>query len=131
VLSNLVFSPSDAILKQIAAKVGARYTRYADDIVFSGSGSPPAGLVEQVRSVITEAGWKIAERKDYLAMLPRRLKVHGLLVHGTSPRLTKGYRNRIRAMEHLTKHAKVRDEDAAVFQGHLSYAKSVQQIANK
>lgn len=129
VLSNLVFSPLDAVLKQIAAETGSRYTRYADDIVFSGNTIPPPGLEERVRAVIVGAGWKVAEGKDRLAKLPHRLKVHGLLVHGAAPRLTKGYRNRIRAIAHLTENNKVKDEDVAKFQGHLSYAESVERIA--
>jgi hypothetical protein len=131
VLSNLVFSPLDTALKQIAAETGSRYTRYADDIVFSGNTIPPIGLEDRVRTVIVGAGWKVAEGKDRLAKLPHRLKVHGLLVHGVAPRLTKGYRNRIRAIAHLTEYDKVDDNDFARFQGHLSYAKSVERIAKK
>ncbi len=131
VLSNLVFRPSDERLEQIAAETGCRYTRYADDVVFSGKGDVPTGLETRVRSVIAEAGWTIAKGKEHLARLPQRLKVHGLLVQGTAPRLTKGYRNRIRAISHLTKSNKVRSEDVARFLGHLAYAKSVDRIAGK
>jgi RNA-directed DNA polymerase len=129
VLSNLVFRPSDVELKRIAAETASRYTRYADDIVFSGLGDPPSGLAERVRSVIEEAGWKVANRKERLTQLPQRLKVHGLLVHGSTPRLTKGYRNRIRAITHLLRHDKVNDKDIALFRGHLSYAKSVEKLS--
>lgn len=131
VLSNLVFSQLDAVLKQIATDTGSRYTRYADDIVFSGNTTPPVGLEERVRAVIIGAGWKVAEGKDRLAKLPHRLKVYGLLVHGVAPRLTKGYRNRIRAISHLTENNKVKDEDVAKFQGHLSYAESVERIGKQ
>ena len=129
VLSNLVFSPFDVELKRIAAETASRYTRYADDIVFSGLGDPPSALAERVRIVIEGAGWKVADRKERLTQLPQRLKVHGLLVHGSIPRLTKGYRNRIRAISHLLKHDKVKDEDIARFKGHLSYAKSVDKLS--
>ena len=129
VLSNLVFNPFDAKLKRIAAENGARYTRYADDIVFSGVSTPPRGIAKEVRTVIEIAGWKVAEGKDRLVQLPQRLKVHGLLVHGSNPRLTKGYRNRIRAISHLVKHEKVREEDIARFHGHLSYANSVKKLS--
>ena len=131
VLSNLVFRPFDERLKQIAVETSSRCTRYADDVVFSGAGDVPSGLATRVRSVITEAGWTVAEEKEHLAKLPHRLKVHGLLVQGTEPRLTKGYRNRIRAISHLTNSEKVRGEDVARFQGHLAYAKSVERIAGK
>jgi RNA-directed DNA polymerase len=128
VLSNLVFSPCDELLRQIAEVTGSRYTRYADDIVFSGTGAPPANIAELVRKVVTDAGWQVAEGKEHLAVLPHRLKVHGLLVHGEEPRLTKGYRNRIRAFSHLLKHEKVSPEDVPRLTGHLSYAKSVDSL---
>jgi RNA-directed DNA polymerase len=127
-LSNLVFSPHDKLLRQIAESTDSRYTRYADDIVFSGTGDPPANIAELVRKVVTDAGWKVAEGKEHLAVLPHRLKVHGLLVHGEKPRLTKGYRNRIRAFSHLLQHGKVRPEDVPRLTGHLSYAKSVDSL---
>ena len=128
VLSNLVFSPHDKFLQQIALETGSRYTRYADDIVFSGTNEPPANLAERVRKVVTDAGWTVSEGKERMAVLPHRLKVHGLLVHGQKPRLTKGYRNRIRAFTHLTQNQKVKPEDVPRLNGHLSYAKSVQNL---
>ena len=100
VLSNLVFSQWDQRLTEIATETHSRYTRYVDDLVFSGTQSMPKNLKTRVHPVIDETGWKIAEGKEHIATLPHRLKVHGLLVHGTAPRLTKGYRNRIRAISH-------------------------------
>ena len=119
VLSNLVFRPWDQRLAEIATETHSRYTRYVDDLVFSGTQGMPKNLKTRVHSVMYETGWKIAEGKEHVATLPHRLKVHGLLVHGTAPRLTKGYRNRIRAISHLTASHKVRDEDLARFQGSL------------
>jgi RNA-directed DNA polymerase len=131
VLSNLVFSPLDKKLKSIASEKKLRYTRYADDVVFSGVGEPPSGLAEEVKAVIEVGGWKVAHEKECLARLPHRLKAHGLLVHGKSPRLTKGYRNRIRAFSHLLKHERVKGEDIPRFLGHLSYAKSVDKLSKE
>lgn len=128
VLSNLVFSPNDKLLQQIAVDTGSRYTRYADDIVFSGTGEPPENLAECVSAVVTGAGWTVSKGKERMAVLPHRLKVHGLLVHGEKPRLTKGYRNRIRAFAHLTRQGKVKPEDVHRVNGHLSYAKSVENL---
>jgi hypothetical protein len=130
ILSNLVFAPFDALLTQIANETRTRYTRYADDIVFSGTGEVPIGIEERVRSVITEAGWRLAEGKEHLAMLPHRLKVHGLLVHGQKPRLTKDYRNRIRAFRHLLETGRISADDEQRIRGHLSYAKSVDETGH-
>ena len=125
VLSNLVFRAADSELVAIAQKYGMQYTRYADDVVFSGKGIFPQEIKPAVRAVIESRGWKEAEDKERLATRPNRLKVHGLLVHGERPRLTKGYRNRIRAFKHLLEKDAIDTEDFARVMGHLSYAQSV------
>lgn len=125
VLSNLVFREADAELVGVAEKFGLNFTRYADDVVFSGNGEFPEEIKQIVRAAIESRGWKIAEAKERLAKRPNRLKVHGLLVHGEKPRLTKGYRNRIRAYKHLLAKNAIDQEDFAIVMGHLSYASSV------
>ncbi len=129
VLSNLVFRAADAELEALAREVRSSYTRYADDVVFSGTGEPPSELSERVRAIIERHGWQIADKKQRLDVLPRRLKVHGLLVHGSAPRLTKGYRNKIRAFKHLIEAGKVKDADIARLKGHLAYSKSVNALS--
>lgn len=122
VLSNWVFAPTDETLLALADELGVRYTRYADDLVFSGLDAPPREIQGRVREIVTGAGWTIADDKEHLASMPARLKVHGLLVHGPRPRLTKGYRNRIRAFRHLLEANKIADADRAKIRGHLAYA---------
>lgn len=129
VLSNLVFRAQDVALSAIAEQQAIRYTRYADDIVFSGFGKPPDGLELGVRQVLTQAGWKLNEKKVKLVSAPRRLKVHGLLVHGRAPRLTKGYRNRIRAIRHLLAAGKIGADNVRKAKGHLAYADSIEEMA--
>jgi len=125
VLSNWVFYPTDQALIELAQKLQVRYTRYADDLVFSGTAAPPPDLRDRVRMIVTEAGWIIAEDKEMLAQLPSRLKVHGLLVHGAVPRLTKGYRNRIRAFKHLLEVGRVSEADKPKLLGHLAYSRFI------
>lgn len=127
VLSNLVFAETDSALVQLAKEHNVRYTRYADDLVFSGEVEVPVQLQEKVRGILIAHGWVIAEEKEHLAELPNRLKVHGLLVHGSTPRMTKGYRNRIRAYRHLLSHGKIKSDDLAKVKGHLAYATQVEQ----
>jgi hypothetical protein len=128
VLSNLVFTNTDLALLEIATQEGVRYTRYADDLVFSGLGAVPLSLQDRVRACLLEHGWTIATEKEKLVALPNRLKVHGLVVHGHAPRLTKGYRNRIRAYRHLLAAGKITANDLAKVKGHISYAEQVEGI---
>jgi len=125
VLSNLVFRAADAELVAIAEVHKLCFTRYADDVVLSGKGEFPEEIKPLVRNVIESRGWKIAQAKERLSKRPNRLKVHGLLVHGEKPRLTKGYRNRIRAFKHLLAKEAIDPEDYARVMGHLSYAQSI------
>jgi hypothetical protein len=127
VLSNICFQIADAQLILIAARYGARLTRYADDVVFSGTNEFPAALENDVRTLFSQGPWTLAEQKTQLARLPDRLKVHGLLVHGEKIRLTKGYRNRLRAYRHLLSQDGVRDADLAKVKGHLNYAASIEK----
>lgn len=124
-LSNLVFSGVDGELKKIAEETNTTYSRYADDINFSGKGGWDPKIQEMVRELLAENGFERAEGKENLRVHPQRLKVHGLIVSGKYPRLTKGYRNRIRAYKHLIENGRVEDDSMDAIRGHLSFAKSV------
>ena len=126
VISNIAFIPTDLALMAVAKDAGVKYTRYADDLVFSGVGHPPSDLMQLVRGRLVEYGWSIADEKEHLAIRPARLKVHGLLVNGDRPRLTKGYRNRVRAFRHLVDRNQVAGKDLPTIMGHLSYAKHIE-----
>ena len=128
-LSNLVFAPLDEELSAYASQHGLSYTRYADDIVLSGKSEVVTGLREYVKGLIERNGWHVSEKKEKLYIRPHGLKVHGLIISGKSPRLTKAYRNRIRAYRHLIKKLQVREEDRARLLGHIAYAESIEGYA--
>lgn len=130
-LSNLAFASADERLIEYAHASNIKYTRYADDLVFSGQDAIPKDIQDFVRGVISSYGWEIAEEKERLSKAPQRLKVYGLLVHGDAPRLTKGYRNRLRAYRHLLKNNKIASKDLPKVLGHLAYAKSVDEFLVK
>lgn len=121
-LSNLAMRGVDLQLRQLATDHQVRLSRYADDIVFSGTGDFPETLKQQVAQVFVPTCWKLSGSKEYYAELPNRLKIHGLLVHNDAPRLTKGYRNKLRAYKHMLDTGKVQESDIARIKGHLKYA---------
>lgn len=129
VLSNICFQKMDEELISVASAFGIRLSRYADDVVFSGTGDFPAEVESKIAAMFAKTAWQISPRKTELAVAPKRLKVHGLLVHGDELRLTKGYRNRIRAFEHLIAKSAVKDKDLARIRGHLTYARGVSKVA--
>jgi hypothetical protein len=72
-LSNFVNRELDVRLTQRAYAVGARYTRYCDDLAFSWRGSePPSDFETGVRTLLlefgyalhAEKGWRVQYRRD-------------------------------------------------------------------
>jgi RNA-directed DNA polymerase len=131
VISNIAFATVDSALCDMAEKHSVRFTRYADDITFSGQDTRcnPESLLDELLHIIKETPWKISERKIHIAKHPTRLKVHGLLVHRENLALTKGYRNKIRAYKHLLRKGRIADGDRKRVTGHLNYAAQVDETA--
>jgi len=131
VISNIAFSHLDVMLSDVAEYHGVRMTRYADDIVFSGAGAFEDGVRGSVERIFSGEPWKISSSKTKVSFLPNRLKVHGLLVNGESVRLTKGYRNKIRAFKHIIERESVKSEDLKKISGHIRYAEYVDRIGGQ
>ena len=127
VLSNLAFQNTDKKFIELANALGIRYTRYADDLVFSGTNAQPDGISEKIKEILNIDNWEIAPEKEENSKAPYRLKVHGLVVNGVTPRLTKGYRNRIRAYKHLLNTNNIKNNKEKI-QGHLAYADQVERF---
>ncbi|WP_421736794.1 reverse transcriptase family protein [Caulobacter sp.] len=131
VLSNICFQEIDAQLIALTKGYDARISRYADDVVISGCGDIPDDIKENASKIIQSSVWNISHEKTLLSKSPDRLKVHGLLVHGDNIRLTKGYRNRIRAIRHLVSIGRIPKEAENRALGHLNYSNQVDLAAKK
>jgi|HubBroStandDraft_1064217.scaffolds.fasta_scaffold36418_1 RNA-directed DNA polymerase len=125
-LSNLCFAETDAALVTLSERHACRITRYADDIVFSGVGTMPASLRDELRLVFKLTPWRLAPEKESVQPLKGRIKIHGLLVNGPHVRTTKGYRNKLRGYEHILRTRGERATDRHVLLGHLQYARHVE-----
>lgn len=126
VLSNIAFWQVDTLLSEFAKASGFRLSRYADDVTLSGAGDfNAAQSFAAVSAIFSQTPWRLSESKMHFARLPARLKVHGLVVHGESPRLTKGYRNKLRAFRHMVCSPGVSEADIRRMRGHIAYANRV------
>ncbi|MEP0474933.1 MAG: reverse transcriptase family protein [Nisaea sp.] len=130
VISNICFSKIDMKLYELAKKYDVRLTRYADDIVFSGLYDFPKNLQNCVCSIFENSKFDIAKNKTEIAHYPRRIKVHGLLVSGEKLRMTRGYRNKIRAYKHLLKNKNIQEVDVARIIGHVNFSNHIDKINN-
>ncbi len=124
-LSNLIFTELDKQFIAFASERRIRYSRYADDIILSGTEAIPNDI-KSCKEFIERSCWSVSENKEKLLEFPKQLKVHGLIVSGDEPRLPKRYRNKIRGYKHSLANENVREEDIAKLKGHLSYAKSIE-----
>lgn len=129
VLSNLAFSRTDKEIRQYCIDRGFAYSRYADDLVISGTNVPSATIQDDIKRIVEIGQWRLADEKTKMMRYPQRLKVYGLLVDQDHPRLTKGYRRRIRAIRHLLESGKISPENNREAyeraRGHLAFAHSV------
>ena len=119
----------DLHLHELASRYQLRFTRYADDVVFSGTNEFPVGLPDAVAELFENSPWTLAAEKTNFAKLPARLKVHGMLVHGPKLRLTRGYRNKLRAFQHVLAKGLVHEADQPRLRGHLNYSAMVARAA--
>ena len=97
-LANLVARRLDIRLSALVAKLGANYTRYADDLTFSGEfdSLPKIG---QIKEIIRDEGFFINSSKVSLCSKGQQQKVTGLIVSGNELRIPKKYKRDI--LKHL------------------------------
>ena len=94
-LSNIVLYHLDSELSSLSSSEKLIYTRYADDLVFSGKSISNA-FEEKVRSNIHSKGFQINERKRRLLGVGSRKIINGIVVKKDTIRLPKYVRRKIR-----------------------------------
>lgn len=123
-LANLVFRPLDDSLAAVAAARGMTYTRYADDLTFSGE-ERPAALAEAVAAAIAPAGYRLAPDKTRLMGRHRRQEVTGLVVN-EKVQTPRRHRRWLRAVLH---DARERGVEAAAARSGLGIAALLGHLA--
>ena len=100
-LTNLLCRRLDARLAGAAEALGFRYSRYADDLVFSheSAGAPVGILLALARRIITETGFVINEEKTSVLRPQHRQIVTGLVVN-EAPHVSRPDLRRFRAVLH-------------------------------
>ncbi|MFA7059219.1 MAG: reverse transcriptase family protein [Pedobacter sp.] len=99
IISNMVFSNCDKDLLEIAAKFQCTYSRYVDDITFSGENTPP---IKEIDNVLKYHGFFRNTEKTFRQTRGRRQYVTGLTVFDrTIPRIPKWKKNEFRKKIHF------------------------------
>ena len=99
-VANLVARRLDRRLSALAEQLGANYTRYADDLAFSGPATLPLHrLVPGVRRIAADEGFRLREDKTRIAAAHQRQRLAGLVVN-VSPAVPRAEYDALRAELH-------------------------------
>ncbi len=128
-ITNTLCLRLDRRLAGLAAKLGWRYSRYADDLTFSlpapRRSEPRTGLLlGAVGRIVRDEGFALHPKKTRISRSGARQRVTGLVVNGkAAPRVPRKLRRRIRAAFHNLRQGKpLRDgESLETLEGYASY----------
>ena len=99
VISNLVCLGMDSDLFLLARKHGYAYTRYADDLTFSGERTPEVGFFDSVARIAGEHGFTLNRRKTRIQKSTSRQTVTGIVAN-RKPNVDREYKRKLRAQLH-------------------------------
>lgn len=114
-LTNALCLRLDLRLSALALHLGARYTRYADDLTFSFPGAADSPKLGRLRSgvarIVTAEGFRLHRTKTRIMRAGRSQRVTGLVVNATAPgrpdvRVPRTIRRRLRAALHNREHGR-------------------------
>lgn len=97
-VANIVLSSVDRALEKVCARHGISYTRYADDLTFSGPADAKR-ILPFVEKVLGDLGYSIHGKKTQIYRRGRRQMVTGVVVN-VRPNLPRRIRRRLRAAVH-------------------------------
>lgn len=99
-IANLACYRMDLRLGRLAEELELRYTRYADDLVFSGAGRRPGQrFVRLVRRIVDDEGYRLNDHKQRLQTRRGRQLVTGVVVNDLT-NLRRPEFERLRAILH-------------------------------
>ena len=90
-LSNIICLKLDKRLSLLATTYQARYTRYADDITFSGS-RYIGRLIGITRTILEEEGFRVNEKKVRMSCPGSQQEVTGLIVNNSTVHVNRRYK---------------------------------------
>src|SRR6185503_19510354 len=139
-LSNLAAWTLDRRLGGVAAKLGWTYTRYADDLTFSGDTLVPKGeknpksvgwLLARTRHVCEAEGFEVNEQKIRVQRRNTAQTVTGVVVN-EKPSTSRAERRKLRAILHHARFEGLEKQNrighanyVAWLQGHVAYVSMV------
>lgn len=99
ILSNFVCLNMDLEFEKLAYDYGYTYTRYADDLSFSGENKPGIHFKEKLKQVLNKNGFQHNYKKYRVLSKHTRQTVTGLVVN-EKLNVNRDYKRRLRACQH-------------------------------
>ncbi|KHE07953.1 retron St85 family RNA-directed DNA polymerase [Citrobacter braakii] len=94
-LSNILLYSLDERLFKLSEKLGLTYTRYADDMIFSGKYTPPK-TIEYIKHIIESYGFELNNRKTKILSTEKRKIITGIDISNNELKLPRRTRREIR-----------------------------------
>lgn len=98
-LANLICRNLDLRLGSLAKKRGLLYTRYADDLTFSGDITTVDGLLLTVETIVQSEGFLLSKKKTRVMRRNSSQRVTGLTVNN-KPNIPREYYRKVKAIIH-------------------------------
>lgn len=125
-LANLVFFEREPVMADIASQSGLRYTRLIDDItISSGQKNRPTDFLKgKVIKMLEQEGFEYSPTKTKTQILSLDpLTVHGIIVTGSLPRISKKRYQEIRRLTHEVVCAASNDDYRTTYRYYKKYHK--------
>jgi hypothetical protein len=110
VISNIMASNMDKEIKNLAEPKGIKYTRYADDLTFSGNNDEDIKFIlETIPQIVQKHDFKINKKKTHVqhSKAGRRI-ITGVAVDADGIHPTRACKRRLRAAKHQNKYPQAR-----------------------
>ena len=128
-ISNLVMKRVDARLGGYCRARSIRYTRYADDLAFSGS-FKPSPLIHFTSTVLQDDGYRPNKRKTRVLLPHQRQMVTGVVVNNRKARVPRETRRDLRKILHYMEQFGVDDHLEHIGETRGNYIEHCRGIAN-
>lgn len=99
-IANLICRPIDLRLEKLAASYGITYTRYCDDMTFSGQ-HIPSSFIKTAKKIVQQTGFTLNDAKEQLMGRHQTQMVTGLQVNGAHPKVPRKKQRQWRAERYV------------------------------
>ena len=108
VLSNIIAITLDNRISALARKINLNYTRYADDLAFSGDVINIRHL-EYIKNIIQECGFSINEKKTLLQKEKTKRILTGISIANNEIKVPKDYKRKLKQEVHFIRKFGIED----------------------